>query len=53
MVQHLEYLQFSVLIALVLEHLLYRYSLSSFSHHSLEHNPEGSVTDNLLCVVGK
>ena len=52
-VQHFQNLQFSVLVALVLEHLLDGHGLARLSDRGLEHHAEGALTDDLLRVVGE
>ena len=51
LVELFEDLEFSVFVPRVLEDLLDGDWLSSFSHASLEHNPEGAVADDLLRIV--
>jgi len=53
MVQHFQNLEFSVLVALVLEDFLDGNSLASFRDDCLEDNSEGSIADDLLRVVSK
>ena len=53
MVKHLQDLQFSVLIALVLEHFLDGYRLTSFRNRRLKHHSKRPIADNFLSVVSK
>ena len=52
MVQHLQNLELSVLIALVLEDFLDSYSLACLSYGSLEDHSEGSIAHNFVSIVG-
>jgi len=53
MVEHLQNLQFSVLVPLVLEHFLDGYCLASLRDHCLEDNSKGAISNDLFSVVGE
>jgi len=53
MVQHFQNLQFSILIPLVLEDLLYCHCFSSFSYNSFKDNPKGAISNDLLSIISK
>lgn len=53
MMQSLEDLEFTVLIAFVLENLLNGHRLPRFGYRGLEDDTEGAVPHDFLCVVGQ
>lgn len=53
MVQHLQNLKLSVLVALVLKDFLDGHSLSGFRDSCFKYNSERTISDNLLCVVSE
>lgn len=53
MMQHLEDLQLSVLVAFVLKHLLDGHDLASLCYLSLEHNSERAISNDLLGIIGQ
>jgi hypothetical protein len=53
MVQHLQNLKLSVLVALVLKDFLDGHCLSSFSDCCFKYNSKRTISDNLLCVVSE
>jgi hypothetical protein len=53
MVEHLEDLEFSVLVALILENFFDGDSLTGLSDGGFEYNPEGTISDDLLGVVSE
>jgi len=52
-VQHFQNLELPVLVTLVLEHLLYCHVLSCLCHDRFEHHSEGTISNDLLSIVGK
>lgn len=50
-VQQLQYLQLSVLVALVLENLLDGHGLARLCDRCFKDHPEGARTNDFLCVV--
>ena len=53
MMEHLQDLELSVLVALVLKHLLDGNSLASFRDRGLEDDSKGPIANNLLSVVSE
>ena len=53
MVQQLQYLEFSILVSLVLEHFLYRNCLPSFSDCRFKHHSEWSISNDFLGIVSQ
>jgi hypothetical protein len=53
MFEHLEDLQLTVFVALILEYLLNGDSLTCLCDSCFENNTEGTITDDLLCVIGE
>lgn len=53
MMQHLKYLKFSVLVALILKDFLNGDGLASFSDDGFEHNTKRPIPNNFLRVVSK
>lgn len=53
MVEHLQDLQLSVLVALILEHLLDSDSLASFCNCGLENDAKGPISNDLLSVISE
>ena len=53
MVKHLQDLELTVLVALVLEHFLYRHVLPCLSNDRFEHNSEGTISNDLFGIVGE
>jgi len=51
--QHLQNLQLTIFVALVLENLLDRDSFPGLGNRGLEHHAERSVSDNFLSVVSE
>ena len=52
MMQDLQNLQFTILVALVLEHLFDGDTLPGLRYCGFENDSEGAITNNFLCVVG-
>ena len=52
-IKFLHYLQFSILVPLILVHLLDGYLFAILVHSRLEHNTERPVTHNTVSVVGE
>jgi|LauGreDrversion4_2_1035121.scaffolds.fasta_scaffold468609_3 hypothetical protein len=48
----LQDLEFSVLVALVLEDLLDGYLFTGFGDSSLKYNAKGPISYDLLCIIG-
>lgn len=53
MVEHLQDLQLSVLVALILEHLFDSDSLASFCDCGLENDAKGPISNDLLSVISE
>ena len=51
MVKHLQNLQLSILVSLVLENFLDGNCLASFRNGSLEHDPERPISNNFLGII--
>ena len=53
MMEHFKDCQLPILVSLVLEYFLDGNCFTRFCDGSLEHHAEGTIADNLLCVVGE
>ena len=53
MVEHLQNLQLSVLVPLILEHLLDGYCFASLCDRCLKDNSEGAIPDDLFSIIGE
>ena len=53
MVEHLQNLQLSVLVPLVLEHLLDGHCLASLCNRRLEDNSKRAISNDLFGIIGE
>ena len=53
MMKHFQDLQLSILVPLVLEYFLDSDGLACLRDCSFEHHSEGTVADDLLCVISE
>ena len=51
--EHLEDLEFSILVPLVLEDLLDGYGLTRLRDSRLEYHAEGAIADNFLSIISE
>ena len=53
MMEHLEDLEFSILVPLVLKDLLDGYGLTCLRNSRLEYHAEGAIADNFLSIISE